>query len=133
MVTSAQDPVQLIVNVYVDELAGDKVTCNPNPLLVPRNLQYVVLTFNVITERWYFPGNGAVVLTAASLQFPLASWTEPNPEHVPYGRVAKIFDFNGDSFEYHYDITLERLPNSDENDVVRSVTLRVDPMIQNGY
>ena len=120
MATTTEDPNTVLVYVLPE---GSDPPIRVEPENVPVSGQYVVINFLLQTPGWHFPGTGAVALTSSSSQFPLVSWTESD------GSVVRLFDFNTDVKDYHYNLTVD--PDNPE-DIGNRLVVTIDPGISNG-
>lgn len=123
MATEVTDPPNEVkITVKADGNSLPQIDADPDDLDVRG--RYVVVTFVLSDESpgWQFNAAGAVTITTSSAQFPLASRT------LDGGRKAKLFDFNTDGQQYHYNVSVFH-PGHNNGKPIRLV---VDPGIRNG-
>jgi hypothetical protein len=123
MATQATDSSINRVEIRVINDGDGRYHVEANPEDVPVQGRYVVITFVLVdSPGWQFERAGAVTITTSSTQFPLASATSED------NLTVKLFDFNSDSQEYHYNVSVSHPVLTSG----RSVKLIVDPGIKNG-
>lgn len=125
MVTSALSDTNTVTVFVTGPVDDPKLSVDPEILDVDGG-PYVVITFVLQAEisGCVFPDAGAVVITSPSLQFPLVSRTDSN------GLSAKLFDFNSDTKEYHYTVSVDI--NNLTGNTPLTLKLEIDPGIRNG-
>jgi len=110
---NASNPHHVIVTVD----SKKKVVCNPEHVAVIDRCN-AVLKFELQTDGYVFPEQGAVVVTDPGKQFPFPSRTLPK-----HPTRATLYDDNSVGGAFKYSVYVK--------DVATGEILMVDPMINN--